>query len=166
MNLHRLDDRLAVSDAPTTDDLTRLHAAGFRSLVDLRADGEPRPRGLAPWEEARLAAAAGLAYRQVPVEPPRLGDQLAAAVRQAVRESPPPVLLHCTSGRRAGVFGLLILAGDQGLSLDACLERGRALGLDFDGMPRLTAFLRRWVSERGGRAAGPPAPPAGGARGL
>jgi uncharacterized protein (TIGR01244 family) len=145
MILHRLTDRLAVSDAPSEEDLRELVARGVRSIVDLRADGEPRPRGVAPWEEARLATGLGLAYRQIPVEPPRLGEYLGDLVRRAVREATPPVLLHCTTGRRAGVFGLIVLACDERLPAEQYLACERNLGLNFEGMPRLSAFLKTYV---------------------
>jgi uncharacterized protein (TIGR01244 family) len=148
MILHKLTERLSVADAPTEDELHKLTARGFRSIVDLRADGEPRPRGVAPWEEARLAAASGLAYHQIPVEPPRLGDHLGDLVRRTIREAAAPVLLHCTTGRRAGVFGLIVLACDEGLSPAELRSRARALGLNFEGMPRLSAFLESYVSRR------------------
>ena len=41
------------------------------------------------------------------MEPPRLTDRLGDLIREAVHEATPPVLLHCTTGRRSGVFGLL-----------------------------------------------------------
>lgn len=145
MILHPLNDRLFVSDAPTESDLRQLAARGFHSIVDLRADGEPRPRGIAPWDEARLAAEIGLSYHQVPVEPPRLGHHLGDLVRRVIREATPPVLLHCTTGRRAGIFGLIVLACDERLPVDAYLDRERALGLDYEGMPRLSAFLKHYV---------------------
>jgi uncharacterized protein (TIGR01244 family) len=149
MTLHRFTDRIAVSGALVEEDIRRLAAEGFRSIIDLRADGEPRPQGLAPWDEATLAAAAGLAYRQIPVEPPRLGDGLGHAVRRALYEAAPPVLLHCTTGRRAGTFGLVALACDEALTVEQCLARGRAMGLDFDGMPRLATFLREYAEKHG-----------------
>ena len=148
MILHRLTERLSVADAPTEDELRGLAARGFRSIIDLRADGGPRPRGVAPWEEARLAAANGLAYHQIPVEPPRLGDHLGDLVRRTVREAAAPILLHCTTGRRAGVFGLVILACDERLSPEEYRSRGHALGLNFEGMPRLSTFLESYVARR------------------
>ena len=148
MILHRLTERLSVADAPTEDELRGLRARGFRSIVDLRADGEPRPRGVAPWEEARLAATNGLAYHQVPVEPPRLGDHLGDLVRRTVREAAAPVLLHCTTGRRAGVFGLIVLACDERLPPEEYRRRAQAVGLNFEGMPRLSAFLESYVGRR------------------
>lgn len=149
MVIHRLTDRIAVSGALVEDDVRRLPVEGFRSIIDLRADGEPRPQGLAPWDEATLAAAAGLAYQQIAVEPPRLGDSLGHAIRRALCEAEPPVLMHCTTGRRAGTFGLVALACDEALTVEQCLARGRAMGLDFDGMPRLTRFLRDYVERHG-----------------
>jgi hypothetical protein len=47
------------------------------------------------------------------------------------------------------VFGLLILAYECPLTVEACLEHGRAIGLDFEGMPRLTTFLRHYVERHG-----------------
>lgn len=157
MILHQLTERLFVSDAPTEDELRGLAARGFRSIVDLRADGEPRPRGVAPWEEARLAAASGLAYHQVPVEPPRLGDHLGDLVRRIIREAAAPVLLHCTTGRRAGVFGLIILACDERIVPEERRRHARAMGLDFEGMPRLRAFLEAYICRRAPGAAPPDA---------
>lgn len=148
MILHRLNERLSVSDAPTEDEVRGLAAHGFRSIVDLRADGEPRPRGVAPWDEARLATTNGLAYHQIPVEPPRLGDHLGDLVRRTVREAAAPVLLHCTTGRRAGVFGLIILACDERLPPKEYCSRAHALGLNFEAMPRLSAFLESYVGRR------------------
>jgi uncharacterized protein (TIGR01244 family) len=149
MVVHRVSDRISVSGALTDDDVRRLVMDGFHGIVDLRSDGEPRPQGIAPWDEARLAKEVGLTYRQITVEPQMLGDGLARAVLQAIRSSPSPVLVHCTTGRRAGTFALLQLASEQDLSVDDCLACGRAMGLDFDGMPRLAKFLREFVEGHG-----------------
>lgn len=148
--MHKLTDRLTIGGAPAgEDELRRLAAAGYRSIVDLRSDGEPRPQGLAPWDEAKLARGAGLAYRQIAVEPQLLGEALAHAVRSAVEGCAAPVLLHCTTGRRAGTFGLVLLACEEDLSVEDCLARGAAMGLDWSGMPRLTVFLRQFVERHG-----------------
>ena len=154
--IHKLTDQLTIGSAPAgEDDLRRLRATGYRSIVDLRSDGEPRPQGLAPWDEATFARGIGLAYRQIAIEPQLLGDSLAHAVRSAVESSPAPVFLHCTTGRRAGTFGLILLACQEDLSVEDCLERGSAMDLEWPGMPRLTVFLRQYV-ERHGRHYRPP----------
>ncbi len=155
MKLLRVTERFAVSNALEADDVGRLKAMGFHSVIDLRSDGEPRPQGVAPWEEARLAHEAGLSYRQIAVEPPRLTDTLGCVVRQTAYDVRSPVLLHCTTGRRAATFGLMLLACEEDLSVDDCFTRGRAMGFDFDGMPRLTVFLRHFV-ERYGKRYRPP----------
>ena len=155
---HWMNDRLAVGDAPDADEMARLAAEGFRSIIDLRSDGEPHPRGLPCWDEAKAARELGLRYRQIVVEPQMLGDALAHSVRDAVANAPSPVLLHCTTGRRAGTFGLVLLATEEDLDVESCLARGRAMGLDWDGMPRLTKFLRHFV-ERHGRHYRPAAEP-------
>jgi uncharacterized protein (TIGR01244 family) len=147
--IHRLTDRLAVASAPTAEELRQFAAEGYRGLVDLRSDGEPRPRGLAPWEERKLARGLGLTYRQISVEPQLLGDALAHAVGAAIDSSPAPVVLHCTTGRRAGTFALALLSRSEDLTVEECLARGEAMGLDWDGMPRLRVFLARFVGTHG-----------------
>jgi uncharacterized protein (TIGR01244 family) len=142
-------DAVAVSSALTLADLEGLAGEGVRSIIDLRADAEPRPQGLPPWEEATVAAAHGLVYEQLAVEPPRLSDAVGRLVLRALRAAPSPVLMHCTTGRRAGTFGLIALACEQPRSIGECLRRGRAMGLDFDGMPRLTEFLVQYVMRHG-----------------
>lgn len=149
MLIHRPTNRFAMSGALGADDLRHVAAEGFRTIIDLRSDGEPRPQGVAPWDEATLAREAGLKYRQIPVQPQSLGNGLAHTIRRAVCNAAAPVLLHCTTGRRAGTFGLILLACEEDLSVDDCLARGRAMGLDFDGMPRLTTFLRHFVERHG-----------------
>lgn len=149
MRVQQLTDQLAISDALTEDDVRRLRTMGFRSVIDLRSDGEPRSQSVPPWRESTLVREAGLSYHQIAVEPPMLSDALAFAIRRAFHEAPAPVLLHCTSGRRAGTFALILLSCDNDMSVDDCLIHGRQLGLDFDGMPRLTRFLRRFVERHG-----------------
>ena len=43
MTVHRLTDRIAVSDAPSEDELRTAAREGYRTIIDLRADGEPHP---------------------------------------------------------------------------------------------------------------------------
>ena len=138
-----------MAGAPDAHEMARLAAEGFRTIIDLRSDGEPHPRGLPCWDEEKTARELGLRYRQIIVEPQMLGDALAHSVRDAVANAPSPVLLHCTTGRRAATFGLLLVATEEDLDVETCLARGRAMGLDWDGMPRLTAFLRRFVERHG-----------------
>ena len=157
---HWINDRLAVGDAPDAEAMAQLAADGFRTIIDLRSDGEPHPRGLPSWDEEKKARELGLRYRQIVVEPQMLGDALAHAVRNAVANALSPVLLHCTTGRRAGTFGLMLLATEEDIDVDMCLDRGRAMGLDWDGMPRLTAFLRRFVERHGRHYRGREIPPA------
>ncbi len=151
MQLRELDDRIIIAGAWTADDLPAVIDAGVRTVIDLRAHGEPRPQGLPPWEEAAILQRAGIAYRQEPVEPPLLHDDLGHAMRRAVAHAEPRVLLHCTTGRRAVVFGLFVLACERALTIDECRRRGQALGFDFEGMPRLDAFLCRYVARHGRR---------------
>jgi hypothetical protein len=46
---------------------------------------------------------------------------------------------------------LLVVACDERLTVASCIERGASIGLDFESMPRLTAFLKRYVERCAGR---------------
>ena len=100
MDFTRLNDRLAVGPQITVADLKEIEAAGFRSIICNRPDGEgPGQPGQA--EIAAEAHARGLAFRYIPVTPGQLGDDAATEFGLAVHEMPAPVFAYCRSGARA-----------------------------------------------------------------
>ncbi len=76
-------------------------------------------------------------------------------VRAALSHAAAPVVLHCASGRRAGILALVHLGCQEGWSADRCLGKAPVLGLDLDGMPLLRDLLVRYV------VAHPDVPPSG-----
>jgi uncharacterized protein (TIGR01244 family) len=125
----RVRPDLAVAGQPTAEALAKLSGLGFRTVVNLRAEGEP---GVA---EAKAAAeAAGLRYVHVPVTPATLKPEDVDAVARALAAPDAgAVLLHCGSANRAG--GLVALLGmKDGQDLDAALAAGRKAGLKSDAM--------------------------------
>jgi len=128
----KLTDRVAVAPQIAAADFAALAAAGVRTVINNRPDGEELGQ-LSSAEAARLAAAAGLAYRHIPVTAATLSDEAVTAFRQEVAAASGPVLAYCRSGTRSATLWALgeILAG--GLSCDAALAIGRANGLDLAG---------------------------------
>jgi uncharacterized protein (TIGR01244 family) len=80
--------------------LADIKSQGFRSVVDLRPDGEVRNQPASP-DVGRAAQQAGLAFSYVPVPhgnvPASSVDMLGAVLQHADR----PILLYCRSGHRA-----------------------------------------------------------------
>jgi uncharacterized protein (TIGR01244 family) len=121
---------------PEREALARIKELGFRTVINLRTDGE---RGYLPEEEAALKAA-GIRYVHVPMTAATVSSADVAAVR-AVLEDPAaaPVLMHCTSGNRVGMMWGAVVAR-QGKTLAEAEAEGRRAGMHGDAM---TEALRR-----------------------
>lgn len=121
---------------PAPQDLARIKALGFKTVINLRTEGE---HGYLAEEEATLEAA-GLRYVHVPVTAATLSSADVAAVR-AVLDDPAaaPVLIHCTSGNRVGTMWGAV-AASRGKTLEEAEAEGRRAGMHGDAM---TEALRR-----------------------
>src|SRR5690606_20330160 len=131
MRIARLDANLSVSPQIREDDIATLAAQGFRAIINNRPDGEAddQPASAAI---AAAAAAHGLAYRHLPVEPGRISEQDAAAFAQALEELDGPVLAFCRSGTRSAALWALCVAGSR--DADAILSQCREAGYDLDAL--------------------------------
>jgi uncharacterized protein (TIGR01244 family) len=135
----RVRPDVAVAGQPSLEGLERLSELGFRTVVNLRAEGEADAAG----ERARIVAQ-GLRYVSVPVTAASLDRQAVSAVAKLLEDrGAGPVLIHCTSGNRAGGVWALIEAA-QGVALEDALAEGRKAGLASDAM---VAAVRRVAGE-------------------
>lgn len=116
---------------PGKDELEALHREGVRSIIDLRTDAEPPGKRLSPLAEAADARAQGIEHIRVPVSASRVGTAELDRVGEALRDAPKPVLIHCASGRRAGMIALIHTAIETGTPGAEMLEMGRHLDLVF-----------------------------------
>ncbi len=144
--LTTLNERLAVAGTLVYADMAEIAQRGYRMLIDLRADGEPAAGGLSPDEVRQCAPAFGFMYVQVPIVMATLDDAVIEAVRRLLRDTTGPVLLHCTSGRRAGAVGLLHLCCEEGASIEQYVAQAQALSLDWESLPSLGAFCRGYLA--------------------
>lgn len=116
---------------PGRNELEALHREGVRSIIDLRTDAEPPGERLSPLAEAADARAQGIEHIRVPVSASRVGTAELDRVGEALRDAPKPVLIHCASGRRAGMIALIHTAIETGTPGAEMLEMGRHLDLVF-----------------------------------
>ena len=152
-----MDDRFKVTDTifvsrtqPNEDDLQRLAAAGFASVVDLRQLGEG-DQPLLPPLEAAAAGRNGLRYAHIPIPTDRLDHEMLDRVSAALAAMPGPVLVHCASGKRSGTFAIAYAAARSGATGRAALANIEAAGAAY-GSEAMHATLRRYVDRKAGRA--------------
>ena len=112
---------------PTQDQIAAAGSAGYKTVINLRAETEPGFE----WEAAAVKAA-GMAYVLIPVAGAAglTKDNVArldAALKEAAANG--PALLHCGSGNRIGAMLALRAAWLEGKDPAAALEYGKATGL-------------------------------------
>lgn len=118
---------LYASGQPSPEDLAGLEARGVRTVINLRAPGEP-----VGYDEAREAERLGLRYVSIPVAGP--GDltpetttRFSEVLEEAGRHG--AVLVHCASANRVGALIALEQGLNRGSPREDALSLGRAAGL-------------------------------------
>ncbi|HEX7119199.1 MAG TPA: protein tyrosine phosphatase family protein [Longimicrobiales bacterium] len=110
---------------PTEEHLRVFSEQGYRTILDLRAPGEPRP-----YDEPEAARRIGLEYVNLPVTPDTLSDETFGRFRQLMRDaSKRPVVVHCASGNRVGVLLIPYLVLDEGKGMEEAVDAAMEAGL-------------------------------------
>ncbi|MEQ1698254.1 MAG: TIGR01244 family sulfur transferase [Hyphomicrobiaceae bacterium] len=136
MDYRKLTEELTVSPQISVHDLDAIKAAGFRSVICHRPDGEAPDQPL--FAEVKDAAIkAGLEIRYQPVIPGMLSDGDAKEFGALIAELPKPVFAYCRTGTRSA--SLWALAGAQSRSLPDILVATKAAGYDMSGIVRRIA---------------------------
>jgi uncharacterized protein (TIGR01244 family) len=133
-NYHVVRPGLATAGQPSPEALKRLKALGFKTVINLRTEGETTI------DEEKLVREQGLRYVWVPLTSATLTakdvDAVAAVLDDPAAE---PVLLHCTVANRAGGLWAAYLAR-KGKSLDEAEAEGVKAGL---ATPAMKEAVRR-----------------------
>lgn len=100
MNPRKLTDGISVSEQIGPRDMAAIRAAGFRSVICNRPDGEGW--GQPAFVEIEAAAGAvGMQAAYLPVVPGQMTASQVERFSALMRELPGPVLAYCRSGARA-----------------------------------------------------------------
>ncbi len=133
---------IVLADALTEEDVARLAKEGYRTILDLRAPTEsPQGDVLAVNEERRAAGDAGLGYENVPVSISEADEELVGRVGERIREAEKPLLVHCSSGKRAGAMTLMNLGVERGMSAGECLQHAASMGFDCESEPAMKSLV-------------------------
>ncbi len=128
----QVTDDFAVAEQITADDVDELAAAGFKSIICNRPDGEgygQPPR----YEIEAVAQDQDVQFRYIPVISGQLTMEDIAAMSAALDELPKPILAYCRSGTRSiQLWGLA--SGIKGMSPDAIVQAGARAGYDLTGV--------------------------------
>ncbi|MGE4218037.1 MAG: TIGR01244 family sulfur transferase [Alphaproteobacteria bacterium] len=99
MDLKALDANLSVTGQILPEDVPAIAAAGFKSIICNRPDGESEDQPAYAAVEA-AARAAGLTVVYQPVVSSQLNDRDAQTFGEIFDRLPKPVLAYCRSGAR------------------------------------------------------------------
>lgn len=125
---------LAVSGQLVPEDMPAAFAAGFRSILCNRPDGE----GVDQPSFAEIEAAAatfGMRAAYLPVMSGKVGDEDARAFGAVVDTLPKPVLAYCRGGTRSATLWSLSEA-ERGRALPQIITAAKAAGYDMKGVVR------------------------------
>jgi sulfide:quinone oxidoreductase len=145
MQARRITDELSVSPQISVADVAEIVAAGFRSIVCNRPDGEAGDQ-VAYGEIEAAAKAAGLEIVWQPIVTGRLSEVDGARFGEIVAGLPKPVFAYCRSGTRCTMLWSLSQAKER--SSDEIVANAAQAGYDMAGLvPRLDAIKTTRVSK-------------------
>src|SRR6266850_4428606 len=131
---------LSVAGKLDPDDIETLAAAGVRTIVNNRPDGED-PGQLPAAEARRLTEAHGIAYHHIPITAATLSRADVDAFAAAMRDAPGPVVAHCRSGTRSTLLWALMRMREGANALSLIAEAAQH-GVDIASLPAVAARLR------------------------
>ncbi len=137
MHFARLSPNLAVAPQLTAADLEEAAAAGFRTIINNRPDGEApdQPRSE---ELAATAQRLGLAYHHIPAVSGQISTDQIEAFRATLGEAEKPALAFCRTGTRSTT--LWALAASDRLSPDEILQAASEAGYNLEALrPQIEA---------------------------
>lgn len=117
---------VTTSGQPEAEHFGELASAGYRMVVDLRDPGETRD-----FDEVVAVIMAGMEYVNIPVTPETVGYEDFSQFRELLDDpARRPVLVHCSSGDRAGGLLLPYLILDEGMAPEEAEEVASQAGLE------------------------------------
>ncbi|MET3792533.1 TIGR01244 family sulfur transferase [Aquamicrobium terrae] len=99
MEIRQISEDYSVTGQIALEDVAQIKAAGIKSVICNRPDGEQVDQ---PTQDAVRAAveAAGLTFRYIPVVSGQMTADNVADQAKALEELPAPILAYCRSGTR------------------------------------------------------------------
>jgi protein tyrosine phosphatase (PTP) superfamily phosphohydrolase (DUF442 family) len=126
----RYSDSISFGKSPTIRDIAMLaRKAGFRALLNLNTEGEPR-QILSPNVEATWAHTFEMQHERVSINVSVLRSEWVDRFLETLQRIGKPVYVHSLNGRRAAALMIIHLGLERRLSGDEALAEAKTLGLD------------------------------------
>jgi uncharacterized protein (TIGR01244 family) len=141
----KLGEGISVRNQITLASIPKIKEQGYRTLIDLRPDGEAPDQPTAAAVSA-AAGAAGLKFAYVPTPHGDIPAATVDAFAQAIAAAEKPVLLYCRSGNRAArVWALAEASRPGGADAATIADTVRSAGQKVDD---LTAQIATRIAQR------------------
>lgn len=137
MDIKTIDKTISVSPQISVDDLAAIRAAGYRSIICNRPDGEGADQPTFA-EIENAAGKQGLEACYLPVVSGRVRDKDAEEFGEALASLPKPVLAYCRTGTRSATLWSLA-KGAEDMALPDILMKTKQAGYDMSGVVRRIA---------------------------
>ncbi|MCP5083054.1 MAG: TIGR01244 family phosphatase [Alphaproteobacteria bacterium] len=135
MEFKNIDDGLAVAGQIASGDLSRAAEQGFKTVINVRPDGE-QADAMTAGQARDVASSTALDYYHLPVLPTQITDEDVAAFKALLTGADGPVLAYCGTGMRATVLWALANAGT--MSAQEILHKAASAGFDLSRVaPRI-----------------------------
>ena len=131
MNIIPLHDELSVSPQVKLGDLKDLAAAGIKTIINNRPDGEA-PRQPKTATLAKRAKELGIAYEYLPITPGNMTDKNVADFKKLLKNATRPALAFCRTGTRSTTLWARASKGD--LAADTIINAAAEAGYDLSAM--------------------------------
>jgi sulfide:quinone oxidoreductase len=141
MHIHKLTDQLSVSPQVALEEIVKLSALGFKSVICNRPDKESDDQPTMSAVESAVKAA-GLTWQHQPVVSGNITDQDVTDFTQLMAKLPQPVFAFCRTGTRCSILWALSQVNTMSVDdiLNTAAEAGYNLG---DQQPRLEALANK-----------------------
>ncbi len=139
-NEQQFSDKITIGGRPDTAEIEKLHARGFKTIINLMTPDEPGFAG-----EELAVENTGMTYSSIPIAPKLLDEAAMARFSQAIESSDGPVAVHCKSGGRAGVLSLLHLAVSHGWNRETALREAQEMGVKIGPESPYRAFFESYI---------------------
>ena len=137
MTPKNIDQIISVSEQIKPEDVHSIAAAGFKSIICNRPDGEAADQPVFAEIEA-VAKSIGLVVIYQPIISGKVGDEDAKAFGNLIDTLPKPIFAYCRTGTRSTTLWSLS-EGARGRSLPDIIEKTKAAGYDMSGVVRRIA---------------------------
>ena len=139
----KINEQASVGGQPTKRELKKLAADGFKTIVNLRTEGE-QDQPLSPAEEGEKVRELGMDYVHFPVDKEKMSADLEDEFRDRLPTFARPMFVHCSTGKRAGAFLVMDKAIAEGWSGEDTLAKAEEMGFECEEA-EIRDFVKSYV---------------------